>query len=75
VDAARPNYPPSEWLAREDWAIPTIADDTEGTAGDAFGLTGYPYFVAVKADGTVAARASGEQTLEQLQAMIALARS
>jgi hypothetical protein len=31
--------------------------------------------VAVKADGTVAARASGEQTLEQLQAMIVLARS
>jgi thiol-disulfide isomerase/thioredoxin len=75
VDATRPNYPPSEWLAREDWVIPTIADDTSGTAGEAFGLTGYPYFVAVKADGTVAARASGEQTLEQLQAMIALARS
>ena len=44
-------------------------------AGEAFGLTGYPYFVAVKADGMVAARASGEQSLEQLQAMIAAARS
>jgi thiol-disulfide isomerase/thioredoxin len=74
VDANRPNYPPSAWLEREDWTIPTITDDTDGTAGAAFGLTGYPYFVAVKADGTVAARASGELTLEQLQAMITLAR-
>jgi thiol-disulfide isomerase/thioredoxin len=74
VDASRPNYPPSQWLAREGWAIPTIADDTDGTAGGAVGLTGYPYFVAVKADGTVAARASGEQNLEQLQAMVTLAK-
>ena len=74
VDANAPNYPPSEWLEREDWAIPTITDDTDGTAAQAFGLTGYPYFVAVRADGTVAARASGEQPLEQLQAMIAAAK-
>lgn len=74
VDANAPNYPPSEWLEREDWAIPTITDDTDGTAAQAFGLTGYPYFVAVKGDGTVAARASGELPLEQLQALIALAR-
>ena len=75
VDANRPNYPPSEWLEREDWAIPTITDDTDGTAAQAFGLTGYPYFVAVKADGTVAARASGELPLEQLQALIGAAKS
>ena len=75
VDADTPNYPPSEWLEREDWAIPTITDDTDGTAGQAFGLTSYPYFVAVNADGTVAARASGELHLEQLQALIAAANS
>ena len=74
VDANAPNYPPSEWLEREDWAIPTITDDIDGTAAQAFGLTGYPYFVAVRADGTVAVRASGEQPLEQLQAMIAAAK-
>ena len=74
VDANRPNYPPSEWLEREDWAIPTMTDDTDGTAARAFGLTAYPYFVAVKADGTVAARASGELAVEQLQALIAAAK-
>ena len=74
VDANAPNYPPSEWLEREDWAIPTITDDADGTAAQAFGVTAYPYFVAVKADGTVAARASGELSLEQLQALITLAK-
>ncbi|HVL04442.1 MAG TPA: TlpA disulfide reductase family protein [Acidimicrobiales bacterium] len=74
VDPSRPNYPPSAWLEREGWTIPTIADDTDGTAGAAYGLTGYPYFVAVKADGTVAARAGGQLTLEQLQALIGAAQ-
>lgn len=74
VDAARPNYPPSAWLEREDWTVPTIADDVDGTAARAFGLTSYPYFVAVKGDGTVAARASGEQTVAQLEALVRAAR-
>jgi len=74
VDANRPNYPPSSWLEREGWTIPTIADDVDGTAGHAFGLTGYPYFVAVTKDGTVAARASGEQTVQQLNALVQAAR-
>lgn len=73
VNASRPNYPPSAWLEREDWTIPTMIDDTDGSAGAAYGLTGYPYFVAVKADGTVAARTSGELTLDQLQALITAA--
>ena len=72
VNASRPNYPPSAWLEREDWTIPTMIDDTDGTA---YGLTAYPDFVAVKADGTVAARATGQLTLEQLQALIAGAQS
>jgi len=74
VDASRPNYPPSAWLEREDWTIPTMTDDTDATAGAAYGLTAYPYFVAVKADGTVAARATGQLTLDQLQALIGAAQ-
>jgi thiol-disulfide isomerase/thioredoxin len=74
VDPNRPNYPPSSWLEREGWTIPTIADDAGGTAGTAFGLSGYPFFVAVTKDGTVAARASGEQTVQQLEALVRAAR-
>jgi thiol-disulfide isomerase/thioredoxin len=74
VNLARPNYPPLAWLEREDWTIPTMKDDTDGSAGSAFGLTGYPYFVAVTADGTVAARTSGELILPELQALIVVAQ-
>lgn len=54
------NYPPSSWLDKEKFTVPTIADDEQQTAAAAWGLPGYPYLVLLKADGTVAARASGE---------------
>lgn len=74
VSEARPNYPPSEWLSGEGWDFPTLADDEAGSAAEAYGLTGFPYFVAVDAEGNVAARASGEQSVAQLEALLAEAR-
>jgi cytochrome c biogenesis protein CcmG/thiol:disulfide interchange protein DsbE len=71
----RPNYPPSSWLKREGWPVPTIADDQKSTAAGAAGLTGFPFFVVTKGDGTVVARYSGEQTVTQLEQMVAAARS
>ena len=56
----RPNYPPSLWLEREGWPAPVLADDTEGTVAQRFGLPSYPYFVAIDADGKVVARTTGE---------------
>jgi len=66
------NYPPSAWLHRSgvDWPFPVMADSASGTAGKAYGLTGYPYFVLVNADGTVAGRGSGELPVEQIKADI-----
>jgi cytochrome c biogenesis protein CcmG/thiol:disulfide interchange protein DsbE len=61
-----PNYPPSEWLAREDWDFPVLLDDNQGSAGEAFGLRSYPFFVFVDADGNVAGRISGEISEEDL---------
>jgi thiol-disulfide isomerase/thioredoxin len=60
VNAAQGNYPPSAWLDREGFVVPTIADDAQGSARTAWGLPGYPYMVLLEADGTVAARSSGE---------------
>jgi thiol-disulfide isomerase/thioredoxin len=60
VVEARGNYPPSAWLAREKFTVPTLTDDLKNTASAAWGLSGYPYLVLLKADGTVAARYSGE---------------
>jgi thiol-disulfide isomerase/thioredoxin len=74
VSADQPNYPPSAWLQREKWPIATLADNEAASAANAFGLSGFPFFVAVKADGTVALRASGELTAAQLTALVQLAR-
>jgi hypothetical protein len=37
-----------------------MVDTASGTAGKAYGLTSYPYFVLVDASGKVVGRASGE---------------
>jgi cytochrome c biogenesis protein CcmG, thiol:disulfide interchange protein DsbE len=70
-----PNYPPSAWLAREGFDIPTLADDAGGTAAQAYGLTSFPYFVAVDATGKVVARVSGEISEAQFDALIEAAKS
>ena len=70
-DPAQPNYPPDEWLRREGWTVPVLVDDSTGSAATAYGLTAFPYFVFVDAEGNVVARATGELTVEQLEALLA----
>jgi thiol-disulfide isomerase/thioredoxin len=70
VNPTAPNYPPSAWFEREQWPTPVIADDESGTAAQAYGLDGFPYFVFVDGDNTVSARASGEITIEQFRAYV-----
>ena len=74
VVAERPNYPPSEWLAREKFTVPTLADDEATTAANAYGLTSFPYFVALDAKGKVVKRASGELSQAQFDELATLAR-
>lgn len=73
IDPELPNYPPSAWLDSEDWAPRTIAD-ANGAAAEAYGLTSFPYWVAVDADGTVVERRSGELSLDEVVDMTAAAR-
>jgi thiol-disulfide isomerase/thioredoxin len=68
------NYPPQEWLEREDWTAPVLADDEESTVGQTFGLSAFPYFVVVDADGKVVERATGELTTDQFDAMVEAAQ-
>lgn len=75
VDEKAPNYPPDEWLDEEGWPFPVLADAESGDAATAYGLTAFPYFVAIDAEGTVVERASGELTAEQLDALVEAARS
>lgn len=70
VDKSGANYPPSAWLNKIQWTNPVIADDSKFTAAKTYGLGGFPFMVAVKADGTIAARDSGEKELEAFLALM-----
>jgi hypothetical protein len=74
VAESRGNYPPAAWLAREGWDLPTLADSPDGAAAQAAGLSVYPFFVAVDADGNVVARDSGEIEMSRLEELVDLAR-
>lgn len=70
----RPNYPPSRWLEREEWEQPTLVDDEAGSAASAFGLSAYPFYVALDADNAVVARGSGELSTAAWESLLDLAR-
>ncbi len=74
IDAARPNYPPSAWLAREGWTAPVLTDDAASTALTALGLNSFPGFVFVNTDGTVAQRLTGELPVDQIASIAASLR-
>ena len=52
----------------------TLADDNNGRAAEAFGLTEYPYFVAVDSTGKVVARAAGELSIPSVERLLDEAR-
>jgi thiol-disulfide isomerase/thioredoxin len=54
------NYPPSAWLKGVGWPFPVMADSPTGTGAEAYGISAYPYFVLVDANGQVAGRSTGE---------------
>lgn len=69
IDRNRPNFPPQDWLEREDWTVPTLVDGGD-TAGRQYGLSTYPYVVMVDGDGNVVQRWSGETTADQWSARV-----
>jgi len=70
VDTGAPNYPPSEWFAEEEWPALVVADDTESILAQGFGLTAFPFWVAVDADGNVVARVSGALSTPQFESLV-----
>jgi cytochrome c biogenesis protein CcmG/thiol:disulfide interchange protein DsbE len=71
TSSARPNYPPSAWLSKVGWKAPTMADSDDGKAANGFGLSAFPYFVAVDGSGKVVARTTGEITTDDFAALAA----
>lgn len=74
-DSARPNFPAGDWLVREKWTVPTMVDDRADDGAAALGVTGFPYFVVIDAQGKVVERTSGELTAAQWEALISAART
>jgi len=75
VDPTRENHPPEDWFAREGYPLPVVADSAASAVAAGYGLTGFPYWVVVDADGNVVLRTSGEKTPADLDAMAAAALS
>lgn len=73
--SSRSKYPPGKWLREEQWSVPTLVDDEAGTAGAAFGLSSFPFFVVVDSSGEVVYRTSGELSVEQWGALVEAART
>lgn len=71
VDPRRPNYPPSQWLERERWQIPTLVDDERSSVARAFGLEYTPYWVFLDGSGRVTKRVVGRMPMEMLRATLA----
>lgn len=70
VAADRPNYPPSEWIVEKKWPWSVMADSVTQDAAMAYGVSGYPFFTIIGADGTVKMRASGEKSIEEIDALV-----
>lgn len=75
IDRTRGNWPPGAWLRNDGWPYQTFVDNGENTAGQAFGVTGYPFFVVVDASGRVVERVSGEVSQAAFAALVDSART
>ena len=75
ISAPMPNWPPSTWLGEAGLTAPVLADDAQGSAASAYGLSAFPFFTAVSTDGKVVARTSGEIPVTQFDQLIQSAKS
>lgn len=66
----RPNFPPSQWVVAKGWPWPVMADSEAKDAARAYGVSGFPFFTIVGADGKVKVRASGEIEIDQLTQIV-----
>ena len=71
ISEIRPNYPPDVWLERERWTPRVLVDDEAGRIAQAYGLTSFPYYVAVNGSGEVQGRLAGEQPPSNVGAILA----
>ena len=59
ISRTRVNFPPSDWLDRENWPVPVVLDSSSSEVGRAFGVSAFPIWAMVDADGNLVTRISG----------------
>lgn len=70
ANSGRPNHPASEWLDSEGWTTPVVVDDQRASVHQAYGSGGFPFWVFLNADGTVAVRTAGQLTIDQIEEIL-----
>ncbi len=65
INPSRPNWPPGDWLESEGWTSPTIMDKNN-RASIAYGLSAFPYWVALNSEGKVVFRIAAGIGIEGL---------
>lgn len=79
LDPSRPNWPPQDWLDSEGLVegtygsgqVVVVVDDEAGTAMSSFGLSAYPAWAAIDAQGQVRLRLTGLLTEQGIKDIIA----
>lgn len=66
VSADRDNYPPSEWLGRENFSGQILRDSPSSNAADAVGVGGIPYVLYLDGGNNVIARSTGSLDREMI---------
>ena len=75
VDSTQDNFPPSAWFESEGWSGPVLTDDADSSVATSYGLSGFPFWAIVDADGNLVSRTAGGIGPAQLDAFVELARA
>lgn len=59
ITRGRDNFPPSDWLERENWPVPVLLDSATSEVGVAYGVSLFPIWAMVGPDGNLIQRISG----------------
>ena len=73
TNITRGNYPPAAWLSNAGWSSPVIMDDQDMSVLRAYGISSFPGWAVVNADGEIVARATGELNPDQVEALATMA--
>lgn len=70
VDPVRGNYPPSSWIRAWLPDVQPLVDDRLMTAANALGVSSFPMFLAIDADGRLLARGQGQLDADQVRELV-----